>query len=134
MLQQGTTTRSGATDRPDRAPILAQRSVRGFDGRSVISTRSLTRSFPDALELLADVALHPAFRSGEERCGPSGWRDGPGKDESEHDGNARLIAALTVHVTRTGYPETGTAESIKLISARGSPALLAAYYLPNEAA
>jgi len=61
MLQQGTTTRS-ALQIADRAADLGAtlNSGAGTDTTGV-STRSLSRNFPDALELLADVALHPSF-------------------------------------------------------------------------
>src|SRR5467141_2064567 len=61
MLQQGTTTRT-APQIADRAADLGAtlNSGAGTDTTGV-STRSLSRSFPDALELLADVALHPTF-------------------------------------------------------------------------
>src|SRR6267142_2632292 len=65
MLQQGTTTRS-APQIADRAADLGAtlNSGAGTDTTG-ISTHSLSRNFPDALELLADVALHPSFPQSE---------------------------------------------------------------------
>ncbi len=65
MLQQGTTTRS-ALQIADRAADLGAtlNSGAGTDTTG-ISTRSLSRNFPEALELLADVALHPTFPQSE---------------------------------------------------------------------
>src|SRR6202158_2915976 len=65
MLQQGTATRS-ALQIADRAADLGAtlNSGAGTDTTG-ISTHSLSRNFPDALELLADVALHPSFPQSE---------------------------------------------------------------------
>src|SRR6516165_5012686 len=61
MLQQGTASRS-ALQIADRAADLGiSLGSRASTDASSVSFQSRTRSFPDALELLADVALHPGF-------------------------------------------------------------------------
>src|SRR4029077_8000746 len=62
MLQQGTATRS-ALQIADRAADLGAtlNSGAGTDTTG-ISTHSLSRNFPDALEFVADVPWHQSFR------------------------------------------------------------------------
>ena len=75
MLQQGSTTRS-ALQIADRAADLGTTiESRASLDSSRIGTEALTRNFPDILELLADVVLHPTFPQRKSiACGPSVWR------------------------------------------------------------
>src|SRR5437762_3582923 len=65
MLQQGTTTRSALQIADRAADLGAALWSRSSMDSSIVGTQTLTRNFPDALELLADVALHPAFPNAE---------------------------------------------------------------------
>src|SRR6266702_4447726 len=65
MLQQGTTTRSAPQIADRAAELGATLNTRASTDSSVVSTHALSRNFPDALELLADVALHPNFPQAE---------------------------------------------------------------------
>jgi zinc protease len=65
MLNQGTATRTAPELADAAAQIGATLGVNSTMDASTVSTASLARNFPAALNLLADVALHPSF-PGEE--------------------------------------------------------------------
>src|SRR6266699_3708634 len=65
MLQQGTTTRSALQIADRAADLGAALWSRSSMDSSIVGTLALTRSFPDAFELLADIALHPTFPNSE---------------------------------------------------------------------
>jgi len=118
MLQQGTATRS-ATQIADRAADLgATLSSRASTDSSMIATQSLSRSFPDALELLADVALHPSFPKAEiERVRSERLAALVQEKDDPFSVAFRVAAAALYGAHHTyGYPESGTAESVKAIS------------------
>src|SRR5207244_9587316 len=68
MLQQGTTTRSALQIADRAADLGAALWSRSSMDSSIVGTLALTRSFPDAFELLADIALHPTFQIGRASC------------------------------------------------------------------
>jgi zinc protease len=136
MLQQGTTTRN-ATQIADETALLgaALSSTANMDG-SRIGTSSLTKNFPGALDLVADMVLHPTFPP----------------DEVERRRASRL-AALTndrgnpnVVVSRAGvaalfgphhpfgYDNNGTEESNKAMSRDDMMNFWKANYVPSNAA
>ena len=136
MLQQGTATRN-ATQIADEAALLGATlsSSANMDG-SRVGTRSLTKNFPGALDLVADIVLHPTFPP----------------DEVERRRASRL-AALTndrgnpnVVVSRAGaaalfgphhpfgYDNAGTEESNKVMSRDDMMNFWKANYVPNNAA
>jgi len=136
MLQQGTATRSALQIADRAADLGASLGSRASMDSSVVSTQALTRSFPDALELLADVALHPGFP----------------KEEIERVRKERLAAlvqekdepfSVATRVMRTalygprhpyGYPDIGTAESLKALSRDDLLKFWHDHYFPNDAA
>jgi len=136
MLQQGTATRSALQIADRAADLGASLGSRASMDSSVVSTQALTRSFPDALELLADVALHPGFP----------------KEEIERVRKERLAAlvqekdepfSVATRVMRTalygphhpyGYPDIGTAESLKAVSRDDLLKFWHDHYFPNDAA
>ncbi len=136
MLQQGTTTRSAPQIADRAADLGATLGSNASTDNSAISTRSLTRSFPDALELLADVALHPAFPPAElervrsERLAALVQE----KDDPNSTATRVVFAALYGTHHAYGYPDTGTAESIKAISREDLQHFWQQNYFPNEAA
>src|SRR2546429_9479679 len=67
MLQQGTTTRSALQIADRAADLGAALWSRSSMDSSIVGTLALTRSFPDAFELLADITLHPTFPSAASR-------------------------------------------------------------------
>ncbi len=136
MLQQGTTTRS-ALQIADRAADLGAtlNSGAGTDTTG-ISTRSLSRNFPDALELLADVALHPSFPQAEierVRSERLTWIVQE-KDEPSALATRVLTGALYGPRHTYGYPDIGTTESIKAISREDLVHFWQQNYFPDDAA
>ncbi len=136
MLQQGTTTRS-ALQIADRAADLGAtlNSGAGTDTTG-ISTRSLSRNFPDALELLADVALNPTFPQSEIERVRSERLTGivQEKDEPFSLAFRVLDAALYGPHHNYGFPDSGTTESIKAISRDDLEHFWKQNYFPDDAA
>jgi len=136
MLQQGTATRS-ATQIADRAADLgATLSSRASTDSSMIATQSLSRSFPDALELLADVALHPSFPQTEiERVRSERLAALVQEKDDPFSVAFRVAAAALYGAHHTyGYLESGTAESVKAISRDDLLHFWQQNYSPNDAA
>ena len=136
MLQQGTTTRS-ALQIADRAADLGAtlNSGAGTDSTGV-STRALSRSFPEALELLADVALHPSFPKEEMERVRSERLTGIVQERDEPFSLAfRVVAAALFGPHHTyGYPDSGTTESIKAMSREDLLHFWQQNYYPDDAA
>ncbi len=136
MLQQGTTTRNALQIADSAADLGASLGSRASMDSSTVGTQVLTRNFPEALELLADVALHPTFP----------------KDEIERvrkEREAELVQerddpfSVATRVMRTalygphnpyGYPDVGTSDSLKTISREDLLKFWQEHYFPNDAA
>jgi len=136
MLQQGTTTLS-ALQIADRAADLGTTiSTRATTDSSRIGTASLTRNFPDILQLLADVALHPTFPQAEidrvrsERLAALVQE----KDEPLAVATRVYSAALYGPKYSYGYPEVGTTDSLKAVTRDDILHFWQQNYLPNDAA
>jgi len=65
MLDQGTATRDANKIADDAAQIGASLGATSAKDAVTVSVSSLTSNFPMALELLADIALHPNFPQAE---------------------------------------------------------------------
>jgi zinc protease len=136
MLEQGTATRS-ALQIADRAADLGATLNSGAGADTAgISTHALSRSFPEALELLADIALHPSFPKAEiervrsERLTAIVQE----KDDPFSLATRVLDAALYGPKHAYGYPASGTPESIKAISRDELSSFWKQNYLPADAA
>jgi len=136
MLQQGTAKRN-ATQIADEAALLGTTlfSSANMDGSSV-GTSALSKNVSGALDLVADIVLHPTFPP----------------DEVERRRAARLAAIANdrgepnVVVSRTGvaalfgprhpfgYDNTGTEESNKAMSREDMMNFWRTNYVPNNAA
>lgn len=136
MLQQGTTTR-GALQIADRAADLgAGLWSRSSMDSSIVGTQALTRNFPEALELLADIALHPTFPNGEiERVRKE--REAAlvqEKDDPFSVATRVMRTALYGPHNAYGYPDVGTVDSLKAISRDDLLKFWHEHYFPNDAA
>jgi zinc protease len=136
MLQQGTATRS-ALQIADRAADLGTSvNTHATMDSSRIGTSSLTRNFPDILELLADVALHPTFPQTEidrvrsERLASLVQE----KDQSFAVATRVYSAALYGSKYTYGYPDIGTSESLKAVTRDDLLHFWQQNYVPNDAA
>jgi zinc protease len=136
MLQQGTATRN-ATQLADEAALLGTTLSSGasMDGSSV-GASALTKNFPGALDLIADIVLHPTFPPDEvERRRASrlaAFADDRG------DPNVIVartgVSALFGPKSPFGYDNSGTEESIKAISRDDLMNFWKTHYTPNNAA
>jgi zinc protease len=136
MLQQGTETRN-ATQIADEAALLGTSLSTGssMDGSNV-GASSLTKNFPDALDLMADVVLHPTFPPEEvERRRASrlaAFADDRG------DPNVIVVrtgvSALFGPNSPFGYDNAGTEGSVKSITRDDLVQFWKTHYLPNNAA
>src|SRR6184192_1816608 len=136
MLQQGTTTCSALQIADRAADLGATLSSGAGTDTTGISTRSLTRNFPDALELLADVALHPSFPKDElERVRSERLTSiVQEKDEPFSLASRVLASALFGPRHSYGYPDSGTTESIQAISRDDLEKFWRQNYFPDDAA
>ncbi len=136
MLQQGSNTRS-ALQIADRAADLGTTiETRASLDSSRIGTESLTRNFPDLLELLSNVVLHPAFPQAEidrvrsERLAALVQE----KDDPFSVASRVSSAALYGPKYTYGYPDIGTGESLKSVNRDQLLHFWQQNYLPSDAA
>ena len=136
MLQQGTSTLS-ALQIADRAADLGTTiESRAAVDSSRVSTESLTKNFPDLVELLANVALHPTFPQAEvdrvrsERLGALLQE----KDDPFSVAQRVSAAALYGPNYTYGYPDIGTSESLKAIHRDQLQHFWEENYQPGDAA
>lgn len=136
MLQQGTSSRS-ALQIADRAADLGTNvSTRAYVDSSMVGSESLTRSFSDVLELLADVALHPNFpqveidRVRSERLAALVQE----KDDPSAVAARVYSAALYGPKNPYGFPAIGTTDSLKAVTREELQQFWQRNYLPNDAA
>jgi zinc protease len=136
MLQQGTTTRTALQIADRAADLGASLSSRASADNSLIATQSLSRSFPEALELLADVALHPNFPKAEIERVRSERLAALVQEKDEPTAVALRIAAAALYGPHDshGYPDIGTGESIQAISHDDLLHFWQQNYFPNESA
>src|SRR5262249_5133813 len=103
---------------------------------SSVGTRVLTRNFPEALELLADIALHPTFPKDEiERVRKE--REAAfvqEKDDPFSVATRVMRNALYGAHNPYGYPDSGTPDSLKTISREDLLKFWQGHYFPNDSA
>jgi zinc protease len=136
MLQQGTQTRSALQIADRAADLGATLNTRSTTDSSLIAAESLSRSFPEALELLADVALHPTFPQAEiERVRSERLAALVQEKDQPFSVALRVASAALYGPHHTyGFPEIGTADSIKAISRDDLLRFWQQNYAPNDAA
>jgi zinc protease len=136
MLQQGTATRN-ATQIADEAALLgaALMSSANMDGSSV-GTSALSKNFSGALDLVADIVLHPAFPPEEVERRRAARLAALANDR----GNPNIVvgragvAALFGPRHPFGYDNSGTEESNKAMSRDDMMRFWNTNYVPNNAA
>jgi zinc protease len=136
MLQQGTDTRSALQIADRAADLGTSLGSRASTDASSVSFQSLTRSFPDALELLADLTLHPSFPQPEiDRVRSERLAALVQERNQPFAVVARVYtAALYGSKNSYGYPDIGTAESIKGTTRDDLVNFWQQNYSPNQAA
>ncbi|MEO7494380.1 MAG: pitrilysin family protein [Massilia sp.] len=136
MLEEGTASRSAPQIADDIAQLGAFLGTSSAADSARISLQSLRSNFPKALEVLADLAMQPAFPAAEverqraSRLGDlSQQRDAP-------EAVAALAAAATLYGDKHpyGFSELGTEASIKATTRDDLLGFWKRHYLPNNAA
>jgi zinc protease len=136
MLTQGTATRSALQIADDVAQLGATLTATSTMDASTISTRSLKKTFPAALDLLADVAMRPSFPADElerQRTVRLGQL-------AQQRANAQALAATIVanvlygDTHPYGFAEIGTEASLKAMTRERMRAFWQQNFVPNNAA
>jgi zinc protease len=136
MLDEGTSTRNALQLADETARLGATLTTGSSMDATSITARSLSKNFAATLDLVADVALRPAFPADEiERQRASRiaqlvqQRDNPGQVATQ-------VASVALYGTRHpyGYTELGTEASVKAMSRQDMSDFWARNFVPNNAA
>jgi zinc protease len=135
LLDQGTTTRNAIQLAEEVAQIGASLSTGTSRDASTVSTSSLSRNFPAALSLLADVALHPSFPAEEvERVRATRLADLT-EQKSNPVQVVNVVAGKVLYGTHQyGFSELGTPESNKQLTRADLQGFWRQHYVPGNAA
>jgi zinc protease len=136
MLQQGSTTHS-ALQIADRAADLGTTiETRATADSSRVGTESLTRNFPEILQLLANVVLHPAFPQAEiDRVRSERLAALVQEQDDPFSVASRVSDAVLYGPKYTyGYPDIGTADSLRAVDREQLQRFWKENYLPSDAA
>jgi zinc protease len=136
MLDEGTATRSALQLADDVAQLGASLSTGSSMDIMRIGVRSLSKNFPATLDLMADVALHPAMppeeidrQRGQRLADLAQQRDDPYSVAT-----TALRAALYGHNHPYGYMEIGTEAAIKATTREDLVGFWKQTFVPNNAA
>jgi zinc protease len=136
MLQQGTTTLS-ALQIADRAADLGTTiESRAAMDSSRVGTEALTRNFPEVLELLANVVLHPTFPQTEIDRVRSEREAALVQEKDDPFSVASRVSAAALYGPKYtyGYPDVGTEESLKSVNREELQRFWKENYVPSDAA
>jgi len=136
MLDEGTTTRNAPKLADDLAQLGASLTTSSSMDASFVAGASLKKNFPQTLDLLADVALHPTFPAEEvERQRASrGAQLLQIKEDPSSLVSVIMAAALFGEHHPYGFPNIGTEASIKTMSRDDMSAFWKSAFVPNNAA
>jgi zinc protease len=136
MLDEGTTTRSAPQLADDAAQIGTSLVATSASDRSAVGIAALRRNADAAFDLLADVALHPAFPPAEiERL-----RNERLTDLLQQRDDPRALAARVFNLAvygsahPYGFIELGTERALKAMTRGDLEQFWRAGYLPGNAA
>ena len=136
MLQQGTATRDATQIADETALLGASLNTNATRDDSSVSVSSLSKNFPAALDLLADIALHPSFPQAEiDRRRAS--RLASLVDEDGNAGavvNRLMFQVLYGPKHPYGYENIGTEASLKAVTRDDMLNFWKTNYVPNNAA
>ncbi|MGB7217758.1 MAG: pitrilysin family protein [Vicinamibacterales bacterium] len=136
MLDEGTATRNALQIADEIARLGADLTTGSTMDATTLSARSLSKNFAATLDVLADVALHPAFpameidRQRAQRLGQVvQQRDNPAQVAAQVQ-----AAALYGTGHPYGYSELGTEASIRAMTRDDMLAFYRQNFVPNNAA
>jgi zinc protease len=136
MLDEGTSTRNALQLADETARLGATLNTGSSMDATAITARSLSKNFAATLELVADVALRPAFPADEierQRAARLAQlvqqRDNPGQVATQ-------VTSVALYGSRHpyGYTELGTEASVKGMSRQDMADFWAHNFVPNNAA
>jgi zinc protease len=136
MLDEGTATRTAPQIADDVAQLGAMLDTGSSMDSSSVRTTALRKNFPAALDLLADVALHPSFPAAEvDRQRASRLASLLQQRESpEQIAQQTLVSALYGRNHPYGFIEIGTEASNKAMNRDQLAAFWKQNFVPNNAA
>ena len=136
MLDEGTSSRNALQLADDVAQIGATLETASTMDFSRVQVRALRRNAPAALNILADVVLHPTFPQDEvER--QRGQRLSQLTEERQNpDSVAAKVMAAALYGSKHpyGYVELGTEPSVQRMTRADMQAFWKANFVPNNAA
>ncbi len=136
MLDQGTGTRTALQIADEAAHLGATLETNSSMDASQVTIRSLKKNFPAALDLLADLILHPSFpqeeieRQRASRLGQLVQR----RENPAVVADQVMSAALYGPRHPYGYPELGTEAAVKATNRDDMLAFWKQSFVPNNAA
>ena len=136
MLDQGTATRSAPQIADDAAQLGASIGVTSTKDGSFATVQSLAKNFPAALDLLADVVLHPSFPQAEidrQRASRLGDLVGARQDPGTVATMA-FEAAAYGPMHPYGFIELGSEAAVKSTTRDAMVAFWKNNFVPNNAA
>lgn len=136
MLDEGTASRNALQIADDIARLGASLATASAVDNSNVTTRALTRNFPAALDIVADVVLHPSFPAPElERQRASRIAQLAQAKEDPANIAPRVTSVMLFGTNHPyGYPEVGTEASVKAMTRDDLVAFWRQNYVPNNAA
>jgi zinc protease len=136
MLDEGTATRSAPQIADELAQIGASMGTRSTMDATFVEGASLKKNFPQTLELLADVALHPSFPADEiERQRSGRLAQLVQQRESAGQLAAKVMASVLYGERHPyGFTELGTEEAVKSFARTDLLAFWKQNFVPNNAA
>ena len=136
MLDEGTTTRNALQIADDAARLGATLTTSSSMDSSQVAITSLSRQFPSALALMADVVLHPTFPQEEvERQRASRLANLVSQKSNPAQVAQRVMAAAVFGPNHPyGYMETGTEASNKVLTRDAMVGFWKQHLVPGNAA
>ena len=135
MLTEGTATRSSTQLANDIAQIGASLGSNASMDNASVSVRALSNNASGALELLSDVALHPAFKGEEVERIRKQRLVAILQEADQPIASALRVGQKAVYGDQPyGFSPVGTTESVKATTQADLSAFWAAHYTPKDAA
>ena len=136
LLLQGTATRNAMQIADESALLGASLGAGASMDSTNVSTSSLTKNFPAALDLLADLVLHPAFPEDEVARRRAARLAAYANDRGDPNVVVGRVGAAALFGRRHpfGYDNVGTEESIKATTRENMLNFWKANFVPSNAA
>ncbi len=134
MLMEGTTTRTSIELEIARERLAAQLGTGADESEVTVHLNALKETLPDALALMSEVLLHPAFRDGDiERVRGLiltglAQKKGSARALASDDFNRLIWGAKNAR----GLPSGGTPASVKAITAADLKRFHKTWFAPNN--